>query len=157
MKNYTIRKIQVEELHTLVQLFDYSDVNEMITENTKAILNNTVSIFALYVDDRLIGELHAKYKSEDILEAIINRRAYLFAYRIDENYQGEGWGKLLLTRVIDILEKEGYKELSVGVEDDNLRARHIYKAYGFTEVIERKAESYQTAYYEYDLLLRKLE
>ena len=156
MKNYTIRKIQIEELHTLVQLAEYNDTDAMIAENTKAILNNAVSIFALYVDDRLIGELRAKYKSEDILDAILNQRAYLFAYRIHENYQGEGWGKLLLTAVIDTLEKEGYKELTVGVEDDNLRARHIYEAYGFTEVIERKAESYQTASYEYDLLLRKL-
>lgn len=157
MKNYTIRKMQVEELYTLVQLSGYSDVDAMIAENTKAILNNTVSIFALYVDDRLIGELHVKYKSEDNLEAILNQRAYLFAYRIHKNYQGEDWGKLLLTTVINTLGKEGYKELSVGVEDDNFRARHIYEAYGFTEVIERKMESYQTASYEYDLLLRKLE
>lgn len=156
MKNYKIRKMQVKELHTLVQLFEYNDIDAMIAENTEAILNNIDSIFVLYVDGKLIGELHAKYKSDDVLEAILNQRAYLYAYRIHKNYRGQGWGKLLLTTVIDTLEKEGYKELTVGVEDDNILARHIYEAYGFTELIERKMESYQGDSYEYDLLLKKI-
>ena len=155
MKNYTIKKMLVEELHTLVQLFEYNDVDAMIAENTNAIINNTGSIFTLYEDDMLIGELHVKYKSEDVLEAKLNQRAYLFAYRIHKNYQGKGLGKLLLTTVINTLEKEGYKELTIGVEDDNLLARHIYEAYGFEEVIERKRERFQENFYEYDLLLRK--
>lgn len=155
MKNYMIRKMKVEELLTLVQLFNYNDVDAMIIEKTEAILNNTESIFALYVDERLIGELHAKYRSEDALVANLYKRAYLFAYRIHKNYQGKGWGKILLTEVIDNLEKEGYKEFTVGVEDDNVLARHIYETCGFTEIIERKKESYQGDSYEYDLLLRK--
>lgn len=155
MKNYTIRTMQLEELHSLVQLFKYDDVDGMIADNTKAILNKAVSIFVLFVDDELIGELHVKYKSEDVLQAILNQRAYLFAYRVHKNYQGRGWGKLLLTTVIDTLRKEGYKEFTVGVEDDNLLAKHIYETCGFTEVIERKTESYQGGSYEYDLLLRK--
>lgn len=154
MKNYTIRKMKVEELHTLVQLFKYNDVDAMIIDNTKAILNNEESIYVLYVDNRLIGELHIKYESEDALVAIHNQRAYLFAYRILKTYQGKGWGKLLLTTVINMLEKEGYKEFTVGVEDDNLRARYLYETCGFTEVIERKQESYQGDSYEYDLLLK---
>jgi ribosomal protein S18 acetylase RimI-like enzyme len=147
--------MHIEELPLLVQLFNYADVDAMITDNTKAILNKDISIFVLYVDNKLIGELHVKYKSEDVLQAILNQRAYLFAYRIHKNYQGSGWGKLLLTTVINILEKEGYKEFTVGVEDDNLLAKHIYAVHGFTEVIERKIENYQGGSYEYNLLLRK--
>ena len=155
MKNYIIRKMQVEELPTLVQSFEYNDVDVMIADNTETILNNIDRIFVLYVDNKLIGELHARNKSDDILKAIPNQRAYLYAYRIHKNYQGQGWGKLLLTTVIDTLKKEGYKELTVGVEDDNVLARHIYMAYGFTELIERKTESYQVDSCEYDLLLKK--
>lgn len=155
MKNYVIRRMKVEELNLLVQLFKYKDVSAMIADNTKLIQNNSGSIFVLFVEGRLVGELHVKYESEDALQAIINQRAYLYAYRILKSFQGKGFGKLLFTTVTDILVKEGYKELTVGVEDDNLRSRHIYKTYGFTEVIERKVESYQGGSYEYDLLLRK--
>lgn len=147
--------MKVEELPTLSQLFEYHDLDAMIADKTNVITNNTGCIFALYVEARLVGELHVKYRSEDALEAVLHQRAYLFAYRIQDDYQGKGWGKLLLTTVIAELENEGYKEFTIGVEDDNLLARHIYEASGFTEVIARKEDSYQGDSYEYDLLLRK--
>ena len=53
------------------------------------------------------------------------------------------------------LEKQGYYEFTVGVEDDNIRARYIYKKYGFNTVISRQKESYQGDSYEYDLLLKQ--
>ena len=82
------------------------------------------------------------------------RRVYLYAFRILPEYQGKGLGKYLLNSVIQNLSDMGYSEFTVGVEDDNSKAIHIYKSFGFSEIIARKKEKYQGYAYEYNLYLR---
>lgn len=150
-----VRKLKTSELTILTELFNYKDVDDMIAENTRNIENDIIDIFALFEDDKLIGELHVKYDNEDKEFAEKGKRAYLFAFRIHKDYQGKGLGSYLLETVIDQLSSIGYHELTVGVEDDNIRARYMYEKYGFTNPIARIKETYQGDSYEYDLLLRK--
>ena len=154
--NCTVRKITVSELPILTELFDYNDINDMLTENTRSIENGTADIFIMLDGERLIGELHVSYESNDKREALNGVRAYLYAYRVHKDFQGMGLGKLLMKTVLDTLSKEGYSEFTVGVEDDNDRALHIYKEFGFSEVIARKYEEYQGDGYEYNLYLKRL-
>ncbi len=150
-----VRKLKVLELPILTQLFNYKDIDDMIFENTRNIQNGIVDIFALFDDNKLIGELHVKYDNEDKDFAEKEKRAYLFAFRIHKDYQGKGLGSYLLETVIDELNSNGYHELTVGVEDDNIRARYMYEKHGFVHPISRIKETYQGDSYEYDLLLRK--
>lgn len=149
------RKLKTTELLILTQLFNYKDIDDMISENTRNIENDIVDIFAMLDNDKLIGELHVKYDNEDKDFAEKGKRAYLFAFRIHKDYQGKGLGSYLLETVIDELNANGYHELTVGVEDDNIRARYMYEKYGFIQSIARIKETYQGDSYEYDLLLRK--
>ncbi len=149
-----IRKITSSELPLLTQLFDYNDSAEMIEQNKRDKKSGTIDIFVMFDNDCPIGELHAAYESDDE-RAVKGKRAYLFAFRIHEDYQGRGYGKQLLQGVIDTLAEQGYTEFTVGVEDDNDRAKHIYDSFGFTELIARKYEEYQGDGYEYGLYLRR--
>ena len=149
-----IRPLTAAELPILTQLFDYNDPTEMIKQNERNMNSDSIDIFVMFDNDRPIGELHAAYESDDE-RAIKGKRAYLFAFRIHEDYQGHGYGKQLLQSVIDTLYKKGYTEFTVGVEDDNVRAKHIYNSLGFTELIARKYEEYQGDGYEYGLYLRR--
>jgi ribosomal protein S18 acetylase RimI-like enzyme len=151
-----VRKIRIDELNSLKELFQYNDVDAMVAENRANIENEIMDIFVLYEAEKLLGELHVAYESEDGISAIKGKRAYIFAFRIRKEYQNQGIGKILFQSVLDILEKDGYMEFTIGVEDDNERARHIYHDTGFTDVIARKKESYQGDSYEYDLLLRRV-
>lgn len=151
----TVRKLKIDELPILTELFNYRDVGGMISENARSIENGAVDIFALFCDDKLTGELHVKYDSEDKNFAEKGKRAYLFAFRIHKDYQGRGFGKMLLETVLAELKLQGYSEVTVGVEDDNARARYIYEKYGFITRVARIKENYQGDSYEYDLLLRK--
>lgn len=154
--NCTVRKITVSELPRLTELFDYNDIDGMLAENTSLIQNGSGDIFILLDGERLLGELHVKYESCDRLEAVKGVRAYLYAYRIHKNFQGMGLGKLLMKTVLDTLATEGYSEFTIGVEDDNDRALHIYKKFGFSKEIARKYEEYQGDGYEYGLYLKRL-
>ncbi|MDE6746241.1 MAG: GNAT family N-acetyltransferase [Oscillospiraceae bacterium] len=154
--DYTVRKITVSELPRLTELFDYNDIDAMLAENTSLIQNRIMDIFILLEGEKLIGELHVGYESEDRLEAVKGVRAYLSAYRVHKDFQGMGLGKFLMKSVLDTLAAEGYSEFTVGVEDDNDRALHIYKEFGFSQVIARKYEEYQGDGYEYNLYLKRL-
>ena len=149
-----IRKITPSELPFLTQLFDYNDIAGMLKQNEIDMNSGTVDIFVMFDDERPIGELHVLYSSDDE-RAVKGRRAYLFAFRIHEEYEGRGYGKQILKSVIDTLSEKGYTEFTVGVEDDNDRAGHIYNSFGFTELIARKNEEFQGDGYEYGLYLRK--
>ena len=154
--SHTIRRITVKELPILTELFDYNSISEMIEENTRLIEKGTDDIFILLHGERLLGELHVRYESIDPLEAVRGQRAYLYAFRIHEEHQGKGLGKFLMKTVMDKLSEDGYSEFTIGVEDDNTRAIHIYKSFGFNEVIARKYEEYQGDGYEYDLYLKRV-
>lgn len=152
----TVRKITPTELPRLTELFDYNDIDDMIAENTKRIESGAANIFIMLDGERLIGELHVGYENGDKLEAVKGVRAYLYAYRIHKDFQGMGLGKLLMKTVLDTLVAEEYSEFTVGVEDGNDRALHIYRSFGFSEVIARKYEEYQGDGYEYSLYLKRL-
>ena len=126
----------------------------MIAENARDIENRVIDIFALFDRDKIIGELRVKYISNDNRFAEKDKRAYLYAFRIHQNFQGEGLGNFLLENVLKILAENGQSEITVGVEDDNARARYMYEKNGFTKSIARIKESYQGDSYEYDLLLK---
>lgn len=150
-----VTELAVQDIYRLTELYDYNNVDEMISQCTYEIQNNIIGIFILLDGPRLVGELHAMYQSDDKNYAVQGIRAYLFAFRIHKDYQGKGYGKYLLKKVIDILKERGYHEFTVGVEDDNLKAQHIYHSFGFDEIVLRKQEEYQGDTYEYNLYLSR--
>lgn len=150
-----IKKLAVHELHALTELFKYNDEKQMIASCTNDIQNGKIDIFVLYDNDILMGELRVKYESDDDSFAVKGRRAYLYAFRIRKNFQGMGYGTYLLKSVLSILRENGYCEFTVGVEDDNHIAMHMYQEAGFDELLLRKREEYQGDSYEYNLYLKK--
>lgn len=151
-----VRKLKVSEISMLTVLFKYKDVNAMIAENTIDIENSIIDIFALFDDEKIIGELRAKYVSDDNRFAEKGKRAYLYAFRVHQKYQGKGLGNFLLKNVLTILVENGYNEFTVGVEDNNSKARHMYEKHGFKKPIARIKESYRGDSYEYSLLLKEM-
>lgn len=149
-----VRPLGICELPALLALFAYDDIEDMLSENKQKLAENAIDIFGLFYRERLVGELRAAYVCEDRLFAVWGCRAYLYAFRVHGDFQGRGLGKYLLESVIDILIQHGYSEFTVGVEDANDRARHIYKSFGFDERLARKYEEYQGCGYTYDLYLK---
>lgn len=157
MKHLIVRKLNKSELPLLSKLFHYKKLDEMIQDNSVLIENKAIDIFGLFRNSKLIGELRVMYLNEDKQLAIENQRAYLYAFRIAPKYQGKGYGKYLLAQVLENLKMYGYTEFTIGVEDDNDKAIHIYKSFGFNKVIARKSEDYQGNRYEYNLYLKAVD
>lgn len=149
-----IEKLTIQDLHILTELFDYSNVEQMMCNCAHDIQNRIIDVFVLYDQGILIGELRVRYESNDENYAIRDRRAYMYAFRVREDFRNKGYGTSLLKTVLSILKENGYYEFTVGVEDDNYNAIHMYQALGFNKFLCRKQEEYQGNVYEYNLYLK---
>ena len=149
------RKINLEELDKLKNLYKYENFEEFKKQIIDEISNGIKDIYVIAENENLIGEVTVTYKSDIPNETIPNIRVYLSAFRVHNDYQGQGLGQKLLKYVISELENKGITEFTVGVEDDNENAKHIYEKFDFTEIIDRQSETVKGRTYEYNLLLRK--
>lgn len=153
---YYIRKLEVDELHLLSQLLDYNDFEAAMADNRREMETGRNCIYAILADEKtLLGELHIATENGDERFCRPGKRAYFFAFRVRLSHQGKGLGQRLMDHALEDLRTQGYSEFTVGVEDDNDRAKYMYAKYGFTEKIARMQESFQGDSYEYDLLLRR--
>lgn len=138
--NYIFRKITKDEFDKLHDLFPdneqmWSKYRDM---RLKEFEKKEINVYVIEQDNAFIGELSINYVSHDLdSETIPNRRVYLQAFRLDKKCQGLGLGQKLIQFVLSDLESQGYTEFTIGVEDDNERAKHIYFKFGFTEAIDK--------------------
>lgn len=149
------RKINLEELDKLKNLYKYENFEEFKKQIIDEISNGIKDIYIITENEGLIGEIKVAYKSDIPNETIPNIWVYLSAFRVHNDYQGQGLGQKLLKYVISELENKGITEFTVGVEDDNENAKHIYEKFDFTEIISRDEEIVRGRTYKYNLLLRK--
>ncbi len=134
------RKIKVEEFEKLKNLFP--DNEKMWSKYKKKRLEQfekqEIDVFIIENNENIIGEITVNYKSHQLAtETIPNRRVYLEAFRVDKKYQGKGLGQKLINYCTDYLANRGYIEYTIGVEDDNEIAKHIYFKLGFTNAIDK--------------------
>lgn len=134
------RKIEIEEFDKLKKLFPgkeklWEKYKRMQLEKLK---NKEIDIFVIENNEEIIGEVTANYISRKIKEeAKAGIRAYLEAFRVDEGYRGQGLGQKLINHCINDLKSKGYTEFTIGVEENNEIAKHIYFKLGFMEAISR--------------------
>ena len=149
------RKINLEELEKLKNLYVYENFEEIKKQIIDDISNGIKDIYVITENENLIGEITVTYKSDLPNETLPDIRVYLSAFRVHKDYQDQGLGQKLLKYVISELENKGITEFTVGVEDDNENAKHIYEKFDFTEIIDRGEETVKGRTYQYNLLLRK--
>lgn len=135
---YTFKKITFSEFEKLNHLFD--DTEEKWLKYRAGRLEqfekNDIDVYVIEHKNAFIGEVSANYSCHGLPnEAIPNVRAYFEAFRLEKEYQGRGLGQKLMNYAIDDLKSRGYTEFTIGVEDDNEIAKHIYFKLGFTEEI----------------------
>jgi ribosomal protein S18 acetylase RimI-like enzyme len=121
-------------------------VREATTADADAIARVIVSAFGgeeLRVRSRLdleLVELNARYYvgqlgGEEIaaLKVYFGEHAGIYAFGVLADRRGQGYGRELLTRVIELLRRKGYRRVYLEVDLDNEAAQHLYRSVGFFE------------------------
>ncbi len=133
------RMLGEDEFDSLKKLFpgDEEIWKKYRAERMNLLANKEIDVFVIEAETGMIGEITVYYTSHELqTETIPGRRVYLSAYRLEEAYRGKGLGQKLLDYVLKVMEAKGYTEFTIGVEDDNEIAKHIYFKYGFVDPID---------------------
>lgn len=86
-------------------------------------------------DGKLIGELYAFLELEDRDFADGQNTAYLCAFRIREEYRGQGYGSKLMNTVLNDLKEKGFRYAVIGVGSDEPQNIRLYQRLGFNTKI----------------------
>lgn len=138
-RDIRFKKIDAEEFDRLKRLFpgDEELWKKYRAECVNRLTNHEMDIFVIEAEGEMVGELTVNYVSDELQsETIPGRRVYLAAYRVEKARQGKGLGQRLLAYVLKEMEARGYTEFTIGVEEDNALAKHIYFKYGFVDPID---------------------
>ena len=151
-----IRKLNADEINKVSHLYDEPE-NPLFMENRREkILAGIQDIYVLENENDIIGEVTIIYNDTHEEFTIEGKRVYMEALRIEESSQGKGYGQYFINSVIENIRNQGYKEITIGVEDDNISAKHIYSKLGFTDYVRREpGDKYSPE--GYDVWLKKLK
>ncbi len=92
-------------------------------------------VFIYKINDEFIGEGALVLDEGDPDYTIPNRRVYVSRMIVKKEYRNRGIGSEILEFLIAKAKSMGYSEMTIGVNKDNVNALHLYKKYGFTEVL----------------------
>lgn len=90
---------------------------------------------AIYVDEEIIGfAMYGSFgKSKD---------TWIDRIMIDERYQGKGYGKMAMRKLIDIVSKKyGVNVIYLSIIEENKAAYNLYESIGFECMNERDPEN----------------
>ncbi len=145
---------KVAELEDISKKYDYEidkatdDKNNWIIWKASAIdrynKGQTITYIGL-LNNEIICECTAAVDPSIVQnsDGLVNdKTAYLFAFRTNEEYQGQGYFSKLFKFMIEDLKSKGYEKVTLGVEPEELKNKAIYSKYGFTEHIKDAQEVY---------------
>ena len=107
-----------------------------IASNLYSIAEAYVETFAIplcvYADEQMVGLI--LYGPENFRDGM---RMWIDRFMIDGRYQGKGYGKAALAKLIEtIREKFDYKEVYLSYEPENAAAEKLYGSFGFIKTGE---------------------
>ena len=82
--------------------------------------------YAIYADDQMVGFTMIECNEEEAW--------WISSLMIGAAYQGQGYGRLALAALVELVAAQGCTELLVGYANDNAIARKLYQRAGFVEL-----------------------
>ncbi|MDN7229434.1 GNAT family N-acetyltransferase [Planococcus sp. N064] len=152
MTSYQIKKLRIEDYYKCSNIWDMEKNPKMTVAFYDELVSGNRITFIYLVNDEFVGEGSLVLQNNDPAYTIPGRRIYLSHMIVKEEYRNRGIGGIIADYLIDHAKKIGYAEVSLGVDTDNLTARHLYEKKGFTNILYHGEDEYG----EFVKLLKKL-
>ena len=134
MHSYVIKKLEPEEIYKWYEDWD----NKANPLWVRAIYDDMKSgnrlIFVCAKYGKLMGEGELVLKHTDPDYSIPLKRIHLSRLIIKPDFMNQGAGGALVDYLFSYARSLGYEEMSVGVDLEDLSAKHLYEVKGFMEV-----------------------
>ena len=125
-------KVRIANVNEFKKVWNYSN-SPTYKYFLDQLIKKNVEFWTVELLENLIGELYIFWDSEDKDEANGVNRAYLCAFRIEKEYQGQGYGKLLMNVVLDRIKNKRYTEVTIGIDNnDYAKLEAMYNKIGFS-------------------------
>lgn len=145
MNNYIIEKLAISDYPKCNNIWDMSA--DFQTEFfRKEIESGNRVVYVYKQNGEFIGEIAYVFDMNDDDYTIANRRIYLSRLIVKKESQRNGIGSILIDFLIEKIKNMGYKEITIGVNKDNIAALRLYRKKGFTTVLFDGADEYGEYY-----------
>ena len=132
--DYIIEKLDPKDYAKCSNIWDMNRQPDAQKWYDEIVLGNRV-VFIYKVNDEFIGEGALVFQNGDPDYTIKQQRIYLSRLIVKSEYRNQGIGGVIVDYLVNCAKKLGYKEMSLGVDIDNINARHLYEKKGFTDII----------------------
>lgn len=145
---YLIRPLEEKDINSIVEgetrVFGKSLGFDMIYSDIK--LNPYANYFVIEINGKVRGYIGMwiTYEVADIIN-----------FYVDQEYQGMGFGKMLLEFAIELCTLSNVQSISLEVRENNDKAIALYQKYGFE--FSHKREQYYSDKTDALVLIKKLE
>lgn len=109
-------------------------------------------VFIYKIEGEFIGEGALVLDAGDADYTIPDKRVYVSRMIVKKEYRNRGIGSEILAFLIRKAKDMGYSEMTIGVDKDNVNALHLYRKFGFTEVLFDGADEHG----EYFKLMKRI-
>lgn len=152
MGDYQIKKLEPKEYEKCSNIWDMTKNPTMAKKFYDELVSGNRITFIYLEGEEFLGEGSLVFHNNDLDYTIPDKRIYLSRMIVEATHRNRGIGGIIVDYLIDYAARLGYKEISLGVDTDNLNARHLYKKKGFTDVLYKGEDEYG----EYIKLLKRL-
>ncbi len=126
IEDNSIRRIQRSELHSCFSFWDFENDLEKRAKIEREIENKIRIMYAYILDDKYIAGMS--------LSPIDNRTIYLSYLAVSEEYRNKGIGTKMIRYACQTAKDEGYSYIALNVDNDNTKAKRLYKRIGFVVI-----------------------
>ena len=99
------------------------------------IKNGNRLVYIYKINGEFIGEGALVLRTDDPDYTIPEKRVYVSRMIVRKEYRNRGIGSEILEFLIRKAKEMGISEMTIGVDKDNVNALHLYRKFGFTEVL----------------------
>ncbi|MGN0570493.1 MAG: GNAT family N-acetyltransferase [Candidatus Fimenecus sp.] len=133
-KNITIERLNPEDYPKCSNIWNME--KQLLAEKWREeIVSGNRIVFIYKINGEFIGEGALVLDTGDPDYTIPNKRVYVSRMIVKKEYRNCGIGSELLNFLIKKAKEMGYSEMAIGVDKDNENALHMYRKFGFTEVL----------------------
>ncbi len=132
--NTVIEPLKLEEYSKCSNIWNMK--KQPLTEKWREeIATGNRLVFIYKINGEFVGEGALVIDTGDPDYTVPDKRVYVSRMIVKKEYRNRGIGSEILEFLIRKAKEMGFSEMTIGVDKDNGNALHLYRKYGFTEVL----------------------
>ncbi len=132
--NTVIEPLNLEDYHKCSNIWNMK-TQPLAEKWREEIATGNRLVFIYKINGEFIGEGALVLSTADPDYTIPEKRVYVSRMIVKKTYRNRGIGSEILEFLIRKAKNMGFSEMTIGVDKDNINALHLYRKYGFTEVL----------------------